>query len=827
MTFDVEEVLQKLTIKQKAHTWQFGSLKEYSVPSLRCSDGPNGVRGSGIFNPTPSACFPCGTAMGATFNSGLLEQAGKLMADEAKAKGVHTILGPTVNIQRSPLGGRGFESFSEDPVLSGSAAASIIGGIQSNGIQATIKHFVCNDQEHERLSVSSDVSERALREIYLTPFQIAIRDSDPKWIMTAYNKVNGVHASQHPLLQALLRNEWSWKGGLMSDWGGTYSTTESIRAGLDVEMPGKTIWRGDLISHTVNSQELYEFEIDKRARKVLELVKDAFEKSGVPENAPEKQANTPETAKFLRQLAGESMVLLKNEKNILPFSKGKKTAVIGPNGKYTSFCGGGSAALVPYYATSALEGISSKCDKEVEYVFGINSFRMVPPLYNLEIRSGERGFIATTYDRPASDPNRKKVDEQKMTRPFSLMEDYFPSVDGENFYIDFEGYFTPDITGDHTFSLTVIGTGDLYVDDKLVIDNSSNQRLGTYFSNLATEEEKGSVFLEAGRRYKITVLFGSVKTSKVTLHERAIFSRGGFRIGGALTFNAEDELERAIRVAKEVDQVVLVVGLNPDIESEGFDRSTMDLPPGTDKLVSSVLAVNSNCVVVLNAGSAMSMPWIDDVNAVVQAWYGGNEGGNGIADVLFGDINPSGKLPLSFPKRVEDNPAYLHFRAENGHTLYGEGVYVGYRYYEAVKRDVLFPFGHGLSYTTFEYSNLTVKVSEERGEQLVKAIVDVTNIGTVPGKESVQLYVSQLNPSIGRPMKELKGFGKTAVLKAGKTETIEISVPLKYATSFWDESRHSWVSQSDDYSVHIASSSSDVRLVGKFKTLKNIYWKGL
>lgn len=835
--FDVEDVLQKLSIEQKAYMlsginrWQLGSIKEYSVPSLKCSDGPNGLRGSKRFNSTPAACFPCGTAMGATFNSELLFQAGQLMADEAKVKGIHTILGPTVNIQRSPLGGRGFESFCEDPVLSGLIASAIINGIQSKGIQATIKHFVCNDQEHERFSMSSDVSERALREIYLTPFQIALRDSDPKWVMTSYNKVNGIHASQHPMLQEILRDEWAWKGALMSDWGGTYSTSESIRAGLDVEMPGKTVWRGDLISRTIDSKELYEFEVDSCVRKVLETVKDAFETSGVPENVPEGEANTPKTAKFLRQLAGESIVLLKNDNEVLPFSKKKKTAVIGPNGKYTSFCGGGSAALVPYYSISILEGVTSKCDSKVDYVFGVETPEILPLFDRLETKLGERGIIASTYDAPASSPNRKKVDELKLLRPYSLMEDYFPNSidDGKDFYIDLEGYFTPDISGEYIFSLAVTGTGNLYIDDKLVIDNSTQQSSGGPFPRLATDQAKGTAYLKAGFQHKVTVLFGSANTSKLTLSEHDIATRGGFRIGASVNVKRQHELKRAIQVAQNVDQVVLVVGLTPELESEGFDRSTMNLPSGNDELVSSVVAANPNTVVVINSGSPVNiLPWVKNVKAVVQAWYGGNEGGNAVADVVFGDVNPNGKLTVSFPELLEHNPSYLHFGAENGHTLYGEGIYVGYRYYEAVKRDALFPFGHGLSYTTFEYSNLKIQAFENPGDiSSVRVHVDITNTGNVPGKEAVQLYVSQNNPSVKRPIKELKGFGKTRVLDPKMTETVEINVPVRYATSFWDEARHLWASEADEYTVQLASSSADVRLTGTFETLKTTYWKGL
>lgn len=329
MPLDVEHVLSQLTPAEKVSLlagtdwWHTKSVPRLSIPALRFTDGPNGVRGTRFFNGVPAACFPCGTALGATFNTSLLEDCGRLMALEAKAKGAHVILGPTINMQRSPLGGRGFESFSEDPLLAGKCAAAVVRGIQREGVAATIKHFVCNDQEHERLAVNSIVSQRALREIYLKPFQIVMREGGPAALMTSYNKVNGTHASESAwLLGGVLRGEWKWEGLVMSDWYGTYSVSESINSGLDLEMPGPSRWRTDALTHALRSKKVLPSKLDERVRQMLKFI-NWTERSGVEENAPEEARDVKETGEFLRKVAAETIVLMKNEKKVLPLDRTK------------------------------------------------------------------------------------------------------------------------------------------------------------------------------------------------------------------------------------------------------------------------------------------------------------------------------------------------------------------------------------------------------------------------------------------------------------------------------------------------------------------------
>lgn len=828
--FSVASIVEKLSVEEKASLlsgvglWRTKALPHHNIPSLLLSDGPNGVRGEKLFDMEPSGCFPCGTGLASTFDNDLLFETGKMMAREAKAKGVNVILGPTVNMQRSPLGGRGFESFSEDPVLSGLAASSIINGIQSEGCAATIKHFVCNDQEHERTSMDAVVSQRALREVYLLPFQIAIRGSNPKAVMTSYNKVNGVHASQDNfLLKDILRGEWNWKGLIMSDWGGTYSMKEALEAGLDLEMPGPSTWRGKLITNAIANRELSMSVLNERVTQMLEFIYDVYKTSHCPEP---KSNDTPETSSFLRKLATDSIVLLKNENQQLPLDKSKKTAVIGPNAKYTVFCGGGSASLYPYYAISPLDGVKSKTIEEPLYNIGLNTFKSLPLLDEyLTTEDGTHGVDVKIFDLPFDDPQRNLIDTKKLGRSQVIFADYFPPIikNKSLFYADIEGTFIPDETAEYEFELIVIGTANLYVDNELVVDNSTNQVMGDAFFGLGTRPELGTIKLTRGKSYKISIRYGTGLTSKIITPEAAAMLKGAVRVGAIRkTQSINESIAEAVEVAKKVDQVVLSLGLNSAWETEGHDRENMDLPPGTTELVKSIVAANPNTVVVMQSGTPVTMPWIDDVPAVIHAWYGGNETGNAIADVLFGDANPNGKLSLTIPKRLEDNPSYLYFGSEHGRTWYGEHVYVGYKFYETIDRPVLFPFGHGLSYTKFNYTNCTVSLNEDN----LTVTVDVKNTGNMEGKESVQIYISSANLNIRRPFKELKGYNKVNLLP-GETKTVSIAISKKYATSYWDEERNQWVSEKGNYIIHCASSSVDVRLTRSFELNREIRWNGL
>ncbi|CAK4027760.1 glycoside hydrolase family 3 [Lecanosticta acicola] len=829
--FDVDETLEKLTLGEKISLlsgtdfWHLAGIPRLGIPAIRTSDGPNGVRGTKFFNGVPAACLPCGTALGATWDADLIRKGGELMGHEAIAKGASVLLGPTVNMQRGPLGGRGFESFSEDPVLAGTLAAASVNGIQSTGVAATIKHFVCNDLEDKRMSSNSTLSERALREIYLLPFQIAQRDAKPWAYMTAYNLVNGLHCSENPkLLKQILRDEWGFDGLVMSDWFGTYSTTESIKAGLDLEMPGPANLRGKQVGLATSCGKLLKHHIDARAKEVLKLIKKVLPLQ-IPESAEEHTLDSPETASLLRSISAGSIVLMKNEKQVLPFSKDKTTAVIGPNAAFAAYCGGGSASLLPYYTVTPLDGIKSQ-SSNVQYELGAPGWKRLPLLSdNVKTTDGKTGLLMKMFLDPPSATGRAPFDELHIgDTQVSLFDYKNPKLDSWLFYADIDTTFTPEQTSEYEFSASVAGTAQIFVDGKLVVDNATKQYPGDSFFGVGTREEIGSIALEAGKTYDVHIEFGSLPTITYKKDGVTGFGAGGLRVGCHRKLDLDVEIERAVALAKKVDQVVLCAGLNSDWESEGYDRTHMDLPPGSDRLIEAVLAANPKTAIVVQSGTPVTMPWADKAPAVLQAWYGGNETGNAIADVIYGDTNPSGKSSLSFPRRNEDNPAFLNFKSDDNRVFYGEDVYIGYRYYEKSGLDVLFPFGHGLSYTTFEMKSVQVDAPDNSDEVVVS--VDVANTGSTAGAEVVQVYVASQTCSISRPKKELKGFAKVFV-EPGQSAKAEIKLSKKYATSFYHEGKDAWVSEQGTYKVLVGNSSAYTPLEATLDVAKTLVWKGL
>lgn len=449
---------------------------------------------------------------------------------------------------------------------------------------------------------------------------------------------------------------------------------------------------------------------------------------------------------------------------------------------------------------------------------------MLPALSTaLKSSDGKIGLTFKAFTSPASEIDRQPVDVLHLTDSNMYLADYYhPKLTEDLWWAEVEAFFTADETCEFEFGLTVFGTAKLYIDDELLIDNETRQRAGGSFFNVGTVEETGIKSVTAGQIYKIKVLFASGVTSKLVNQDGVVsFGGGGIRIGGARRITAEEEIVKAVELAKSVDQVILCMGLSSDFEQEGHDRSHMDLPGLSNELISAVAAVNPQTVVVLQSGTPVSMPWASSVASIVQAWYGGNETGNAIADIIFGDRNPSGKLPLSFPVHVEDNPAYLNYRSERGRVLYGEDIYIGYRFYELTKRQTQFSFGWGLSYTSFQLSKLHVT----NGEAIVVSVT-VENTGELDGSEVVQVYVSQRSPSINRPRKELKGFSKVLV-KKGTSSVVKVVIERKYATSFWDEERDMWTEEAGAYDVLVGNCSADTPLRASFEVAETTWWTGL
>ncbi|GAB1526978.1 hypothetical protein RhiTH_010152 [Rhizoctonia solani] len=849
---DIEDTISKLSLNEKTRLlagidmWHTYAVPRLGIPSLRFTDGPNGARGTKFFEGVPAACFPAATGLGSSWDVEFIEKVGQAIGRDCKDKGCHVLLGPTINIQRSPLGGRGFESYSEDPLLSGTLARAFIKGVQSEGVSATIKHYVTNDSEFERMSMSSELSTRALREIYLRAFEIACRDpeSAPWALMTAYNRVNGLHASENKyLLDSVLRKQWGWDGLIMSDWYGTYSADASIKAGLDLEMPGPPTWRADALQRCVTAQKIRVPEIDDRVLKLINRVA----KSGIPENADETGEPEPETVSLLREAAAHANVLLKNSESLLPLSAKDVTSigVIGPNADAPVFSGGGSANLRPYKHTTALEGIAAALADagnkvEVQYTLGAHAHKEAPLLgaKHLKTKAGEPGYDIEWFNEdPVQNPDAKRVHYNRGTTSFAFFNDNLPTDDilHQECWATMTGIFTPDVTGKYEFGAAATGLVDVYVDGKKIIDNSTNPVPGHVFFMTGTVEVCNTIELTAGKPVEIKLQFTSPVAARargftqVGAGSLSLEGRGGCRWGGGRAFQDEQGIKEAVDLAKKVDKVVLVVGLNNDWESEGYDRDNMELPRATNRLVSAVLEANKNTAVVVISGTPVSMPWADTASTIVQSFYSGGEAGHGLADVLFGKVNPSSRLPLSFPVRDEDTPSYLNFPGQNGKVLYAEGVFVGYRHYLTYKKKVLFPFGHGLSYTQFEHSNL--KLSGKIGkDSTVSVSVTVKNTGKLAGRDVVQVYVRDIVSRLDRPVKELKGFAKSSLLDPGKSETVTISLD-KYAFAYFDdwagEGRDGeglWVAEAGDFEIIVSSTSEDAGISSGITLEQSFEW---
>ncbi len=810
----VEEWLAQMTLEEKASMtagsdmWHSTGVERLGIPPFKVTDGPNGARGSRWDGKITAACFPCGVCLAATWNPDLVHRIGAALGEETKTKGAHILLAPTVNIHRSPLAGRNFECYSEDPYLTARIAVGYIQGVQSQGVGACVKHLVCNDSEFERTSISSEVRERALREIYLPPFEAAVREAEVWAVMAAYNKLNGTYCTEHArLLREILKEEWGFAGIVISDWTATKSTVPAANAGLDLEMPGPARFLGANLVAAVREGEVSEEVLDDKVRRLLRIVL----KSGVVEHPeePERAVDKPEHRALIREAAGEGIVLLKNEGSLLPLDEGriKRIAVIGPNARVARIMGGGSAQVAPHYAVSPLEGIQRRCGDaiQVEYELGCTNHRGTPLIEPgwLTPATGEgRGLTCEYFNNLDLEGEPVLTDVVRNLRLMWIGE-FAPEVNHEQFSARLRGTFTPPETGVYTFSLVSAGLSRLYINGQEVVDNWTEQTPGEAFFGAGSQEKTGQIELTAGQRYEITVEYS----------KRGAMFLGGLAVG-CLPPVVGDPIERAARLAARSDVALLFIGTNEEWESEGFDRTDMRLPGQQDELVERVVAANPNTVVILNTGAPVTMDWLDRVPAVLEAWFPGQECGNAIADVLFGDVNPSGKLPTTFPKRLEDNPAYINYPGERGQVFYGEGIFVSYRYYDKKRIEPLFPFGHGLSYTTFAYEDLRLSTSEIEPDQTLQVSITVANTGQRAGKEVVQLYVRDVEASVMRPEKELKGFQKVA-LAPGERKTVTFTLDAR-ALAFYDPEQGAWVAEAGEFEVLVGSSSRDIRARGAF-----------
>lgn len=688
--------------------------------------------------------------------------------------------------------------------------------MQSKNIAATIKHFVGNEQETERKSYDAVITERALREIYLKPFEIAVRDASPWALMSSYNIVNGQHADENiHTLRDILRGEWGWDGTVISDWTGTYATAPSIKAGVDIEMPGPTQWRKfEQVKEALNNGEITREEIEQAAGNVLYLVDRTKGLGNQEPESEERSIDNDETRKLILQAGIEGLTLLKNRNNVLPITSAKKIALIGPNVKRSIANGGGSAGLNPYYKVSPWDGLRNRFDGEVVFAQGCDSSKWLPlvaPYCTLE--DGQQGVRLEYYvgDKFEGDPT---VVQNKSNTDLWLWDSAPKSV-RPAYSFRVKTIVTPRSTGNHTFSFASVGPGRLFIDGELLIDNWDWKDDGEAMFS-ASEDKLASIQLEEGKPVELLV----ESTNEVRPASKAstigrLHDYGGCRIG----YQEEDKVDRlqeATDIARDADVAVVVVGLDAEWESEGYDRTTMDLPKdgSQDRLIEAVLRANPRTVVVNQSGTPITMPWASRAPAILQAWYQGQEAGHALADVLLGNASPGGKLPTTFPVRLEDNPSYHNWPGENLKTVYGEGIYIGYRHYERSKTSPLFPFGHGLTYTTFSYGELVSNTSVMTATLPITISVPVTNTGSVAASEIVQAYVRDIKSRLPRPEKELQAFGKV-FLQPGETKDVVLKLD-KYSVGYFDTSlgeRGLWVAEEGTFEVLVGASSADIRCV--------------
>ncbi|KAJ4264255.1 hypothetical protein NW762_005449 [Fusarium torreyae] len=836
---DVEKIIEELTIGEKVKllcgqdTWSTFPIERLSVPSITTSDGPHGVRGTSFFNGPPGMLLPSATAMGATFDTDLIHTAGELLAAEAKEKKCNVLLAPTVCIQRSPLLGRGFEAFAEDPWLSGNIASAYVNGVQENGVACGIKHFAAHDQS--LMSPEDDVraSERTLREVHMLPFQLAVKKSKPWAFMTAYNKINGIHAPEDPwLLGQVLRKDWGWDGLVMSDWFGTYSTAEALNAGLDLEMPGPSRWREDLMHWAIMSGKVQKPAVDAAVRNLLKLINKIQPWKG---DVPAEIGNTKQKRDLCRRVASESIVLLKNEANILPLDATKKQTygLIGPAVRNPAISGGGSADLTPHYASRPLEAIADVVGSEnVKTALGCQAHVFTPLLsHDISVpNSTEPEYQVSWYDEdPLENSKAEPVASVTTVQAQMYFADNLPKDVPKKYWLYAKTVYTAPKSGVVEIGLCVLGKGRLYVNGEEKIDLYTSQPekpplAQTPMFGQASMEVKADINVEQGKQYEIVVYL----QNEAAIAGVGALNCGGLRVGLCDKIDPAVALQEAVKLASEVDVPIVIAGLNSDFESEAQDRTTLALPEAVDKLITAVVKANPKTVVVTQSGTPILMPWRDQVSTMVHAWFGGQETGNAIADVLFGKTNPSGRLSLTFPKRLEDTPAFLTFGKGEREIHYGEGVFVGYRCYEKLQNSPMYYFGYGLSYSKFEYSGLQVpdKVNLRESEAF-EVSVDVANTSDCDGYEIVQVYVADVASKVPRPLKELKAFKKVWVA-AGTSQKANFVLD-KYALSYWSEIEQAWLAEEGIFEIIVATSSNpkDEVLRADLELVSNFVWHGV
>ncbi|PWY67929.1 glycoside hydrolase [Aspergillus heteromorphus CBS 117.55] len=833
---DIEVLLHKLTQEEKVSLlaakdwWRTPVIQrdEVFVPHIKSTDGPNGARGESYVSGIKAACFPCGTSLGASFDRELLYRNGQEIANEARTKAANVLLAPTLNVIRSPRGGRNYETYSEDPFVLGVLGAAFVRGCQSAGIAATPKHFVANDTENSRQVLSAEIDEQTLREIYLLPFQLVMKLSDPWCFMTSYNRVNGTYvADDARLVNGVLRGEWGFAGSVISDWMGVYSTAASINAGVDLEMPGPTRWRGEKLIQALNDGEVRPRTVDESAGRILELAR-RLGRFDNPNEPPERAVENADRDRFIRDAAAESMVLLKNE-GILPLPGNATVALIGHHALNASLGGGGSARVDSLHAVSPVEGLA-KAGFAVNASPGIPVFGALPHADPSVLDASESVRVEWFNGRVIGE---NLVHQEWKALPEYMIKEQWPSYLTAEYCTRITFDVWPVTSGDHILSVISTGPAIVHVNGEKIFTRpqETDLRPESFYFFKSKLERRFTHPMEAGKSY--TLVLESWNTDPAILHAKPLFGR--MFQGSSLRFHEHIDvparIHAACQAAQQSDYAIVCTGTTSEIESEGFDRDTMDLSSHQYEQILAIAAHNPRTIVVNFSGGPVGLTqFLSLVPAAIQAWFPGQEGGHSLARVLNGAVNPSGRLPFSWPRRDEDNPSHGNFPCDDNNIVrYEEGLAVGYRHYDRKDSpEPLFPFGYGLSYTEFDVKNVKVVEGMLSGPgDTVSVVCDVENIGDRSGAAVVQYYVEFPPVRIGhrRPPKELKEFQKVR-LDAGERKGVAITLD-KYSVSFYHASERCWQAVAGKYRVHVGLSSREICGAVDLTVTEDFQWTGV
>ncbi|MHB8340628.1 MAG: beta-glucosidase family protein [Mycobacteriales bacterium] len=765
--------------------WRTTAVAAADIPALKFTDGPIGARGD-LSSATTSTAFPCGSALGATWDPGLAAELGAALAEEARSKGARVLLAPTVNLVRHPLAGRNFECLSEDPELTALLVVPLIRALQAAGVGACIKHFVANDQETDRMSISAQVDEVTLREIYLRPFESAVAAADPWALMAAYNKVNGIYATENTrLLRDILKQEWGWPGVVVSDWWATHDTARAANGGLDLEMPGPPLWLGAALATAAEAGQVEASVVREMASRVLRLLARAgcFEQ---PEEDTERSEETPDRRALARRIASRATVLLRNDGLLpLPAAFAGNIALIGPAAHPGFEQGGGSAMVFPHRRVSPLVGLRAALpDATVRWARGVALGRFAAPLHPDLLP--DTGWTATFWTNPQGTGEPVHVARWPDLR-YSFLGKKVPGlVHPGRMHARFATTLTPDASGPWTFQLACAGRVRVTVAGIEVLAHEEDAPLLAIFPE-GLVEYSAEVQLTAGEPVEVV--------AELTVDTRGCVPHLNL---GATPPDPRAELAAAALAAADADVAIVVVGTGSEFESEGRDRTELALPGGQDRLVEAVLAAQPNTVVVVAAGAPVDLPWVERTRACLWTWFGGQEGGHALADVITGAAEPAGRLPVTLPRLL---PSDVPFPGDGTTVAYSEGTRIGYRRDELVR----FPFGHGGSYTT-------IVSGEPRAEVCPDGAVNVTvalhNCGARAGVEVVQVYSLAPADRPDVPPRQLAGFA-TVELAAGEQACAQVSLSPR-SLAFWDTAGTAWRVPGGQRRLAVARSATDI-----------------